>query len=517
MGLALSFFGGMAERGSELIAEEREDQKKFITESLKQAGRERRAKEDEMKKKREEYKAAYEAINTTYGNVGLSEEQKVALVMQPSLLEIALKKMGDPNFNIVEAIKTSPAFKLKEGQTAQQFVDSRTQMPQGVAGGEVPEAFKTGILKRTDDRTARTVAGSLGYKLEDLLPGATATEEVADVPMASIDREALFAPRDGGERLKVLESKILDAAAKDPDSDETISLVAQHASTKAMSQFLNPQQLKKADALEQAWFAVHNAKTPEEKAAANQRYEAMLNYGKSEKEGGKGGLSFSNVNGLFNSTIRNAISLRHPELLKDGTVDLSDPNDPNAPVTYGFAGDANSEAARKVRQTMLSAVKAQYMFHQDSDGRPADIESKRILVSLQVPFDETGRPIFDVGTAPVEEPRAIATKVGEAPAAATPARAAPIPIRPEDGTVQPSMGGNADLERVNTDIAAIRREIAQAQKNAKSIPKKAFDIQMEALNGELRKAEQRRQQLVGGGTTRSDDIESLLNKYAPKN
>lgn len=494
MKLGLAFVGGMAAQANKMIEEEREQQKLLITESLKLAAKERKQRDEEIKKRREQDLAAVDLLNTQYPD--LSKEEKVALATDPTALDDILKNRDNPLFDPKKYIKLKAGFAIPEGKTERQFVEERYAVPQQESVA-VPEAFKTGILSRSDDTYARTVSAALGYRLEDLTGPAPSLP--AELNIATFDRKQLMKPRDFAERVKEQESYIADAVQQyGEDSEQANTAINQLNSLVKLKETLSPEQLKAADVLDRAKLAVLTAETPEEVATAQARYNDLLNRVGDNKE--KSATLPQKIS-LFNKTVSEAIEAKMPTLkLTKGEVNMQP--GPDGLISYQYMG--TSEVAQaNLKKVKFEAIKSMYRHFSDPQGRPISDDVALILTSYQVPIGEDGVPDFSVQVPTQEKPG-----TGKAtPAQATPAQSrAPVTMSdvPEPtvklpsqqqsrSPFKPGMGPSTqaaqkqktpdvlwkeELERLRNDITALDREVAYVKKN--SDPKTA-KMQLEIL------------------------------------
>ncbi len=210
MGFNLSaFIGGAAERGSEIIAEDREQQRNIVAGRLKKAVESKATYQKKIEAEKKAVKETYIALSRTENYNLLTEEQQVAILSSPAIATdfLARVQAGNPfNVNEVYKFKGSSAEKMSTrdyitqyGQEAPATKDMTKQMEglrTGLFGGSMQDADEISAAY------GETTVGLMSYE------GREAPDRA---PMAMFAEGAFAKPMTLEDRLKKAQMDLDDA------------------------------------------------------------------------------------------------------------------------------------------------------------------------------------------------------------------------------------------------------------------------------------------------------------------
>jgi len=157
-----------------------------------------------------------------------------------------------------------------------------------------------------------------------------------------------------------------------------------------MKETLDPDKANWASYVGSLKMAIMNAKTPDEKKAAEKEYDRVLAI---EARGKKEDSKIPTVNtlsNLFSRTAARALTEKYGAEYKE---ELIIETMPDGSSTFKYIG--TDEARRKaVYDYSRSIIKEMAQPYLDRQGKPINTDVATALRSMLIPFDEQGRPIF---------------------------------------------------------------------------------------------------------------------------
>lgn len=448
MGLIKGFAKGTSAR----IDEERAEEKTLIANRLKMAALNKKQREEEAATKKEAAKARLDQVQTLFP--GASLEQQLALISNESMFEIAVeqkKKTGDLNldeFIVVNKDKIPADFK-----TAQDYVNSITARPKGEAKMPDMQTREVFFSKVTpDERQIEAMASQYGSKAADLFAYEDATTPITAPVFGSVNLESLKKKKTIDDRMGEASTSYADAVSQyGKDSAEAAAAKNAYDSLKDMKETLDPDEANWASYVGSLKMAIMNAKTPDEKRAAEKEYDRVLAIeARGKKEDSKIPTANTLAN-LFSRTAARALAEKFGAEYKD---DLIIETMPDGSSTFRYIG--TDEAKRKaVYDYSRSVIKDMVAPYLDKEGRPINTDVATALRSMLIPFDEQGRPIFVSVTPPPAAPGAT-----EKPKVALP---------PGQGAAPPAAPAKTEQERILEKMSKADREAKEwADKNIDS-------------------------------------------------
>jgi len=263
MGFNLSaFIGGAAERGSEMIAEEREQQRNIVAGRLKKAAESKATYQKQVEAEKAALRDTYNTLSQFSSFNDLTKQQQTAILSSSSIANdfVERQKSGNP-FNVDQVYK----FKGDEAtvMSPQEYIDKVGQGQPAADMTQQMQGFGTGRRRRDADEIA-SVYGDTPEGLASF-EGRTVADRA---PMASFAEGAFAKPETLEARLEKARKAFADATT--PEDREAAEDAARSIQA-AMAVGQNPKDLKAyADKLS---MQVMNASTPEAKQAA----QAKLN------------------------------------------------------------------------------------------------------------------------------------------------------------------------------------------------------------------------------------------------
>jgi hypothetical protein len=435
MSVALTgFLTGFAKAGKERIEKEREEEEALISNRLKMAAANKIKREKETDAQKALLTGRYEKV-LPYA-AGLSEQQKLALVSND---EIATQFYNRASKG--ETVDVDKFLKINEDKIPQNFTTVKSYIAQ-ISAAPAPVGAKAvesltdtegffGARLMTPGRVQKT-AQQFGGSAEELLAYEQPQEIEQLDNIARINVDMLRPKKDGDDRLKDAEIAVFDAIDQfGKDSPEVKLAASNYAAIKAVQAELDPTSATFAKMLDRAKMDVANA-APADKKATQDALDYLLSIdqrGKA-KDVDPNKLTLPQQRSLLNAVTTNALAAQYPRY-KD---DIARQTDPITGDVTLVAISSNEQVTAELRNTQLAALKGMYdEYYSTPDGLPKDQQTKQLLSSMGVQFDESGRPIFKVAVpAPAPDPNR-PSRID--PNAATPAaaRTAPAPAAAASG------------------------------------------------------------------------------------
>ena len=391
----------------------------------------------------------------------LNDDERIALATMPNALELYRQAIKDGQRNPETGAVVSLRDVLKVGDKAKgmkyaDFVSSLTAAPQAGPVTFQPQEGLFGVSEDRQRRMMQTMTGTVGMTPEALMAYERPVAVPELTPMGSLDVERLFAKekkiKSLLERLEERRAFVLEyAETYGEDAPQTIAARQLLQEEEDRQETLDPKQIKFAD-------LVNNAQV--------KRVEALRKYGENSpqhkeavknlediqgKEKEAGSLTPDQARKMIVNSGANAVQLQFGT---NPSVAVSTDQFGNKSVEY--RGDPTSDVSKQIRATQLAAIARQVRPYLDASGRPISASVRDALMEAQIPFDNNGRPIFNVPSVPTPpKPAGVDGAQRIAPAAAQPSPVAPQgapAARP--GAVQPSAAPTA----ASAAVAAPRSE-----------------------------------------------------------
>jgi len=439
MSAFVGFVTGFAKGAKERIEKEREDEEALISNRLKMAAANKIKRETETNAQKALLTGRYEKV-LPYA-AGLSEQQKLALVSND---EIATQFYNRASKG--ETVDVDMLLKINEDKIPQNFTTVKNYIAQ-ISAAPAPVDSKTidsltdtegffGARLMTPGRLQKT-AQQFGGSAEELLAYEQPQEIEQLDNIARINVDMLRPKKDGDDRLKDAEIAVFDAIDQfGKDSPEVKLAASNYAAIKAVQAELDPTSATFAKMLDRAKMDVANA-APADKKATQDALDYLLSIdqrGKA-KDVDPNKLTLPQQRSLLNAVTTNALAAQYPRY-KD---DIARQTDPITGDVTLVAISSNEQVTAELRNTQLAALKGMYdEYYSTPDGLPKDQQTKQLLSSMGVQFDESGRPIFKVAVpAPAPDPNK-PSRVD--PNAATPAAARTTPAAAAAASGQTASG-----------------------------------------------------------------------------
>lgn len=415
----------------------------------------------------------------------LNDEERIALATMPNALELYRQAIKDGQRNPETGSVVTLRDVLKVGDKAKgmkyaDFVSSLSAAPQPAAVTFQPQQGLFGTSAERQRRLMETMTGAVGMTPESLMAYERPVAAPEITPMGGIDVEKLFAKekklKSASERLQERESAALEAEeAFGTDDPRTIAAKELFEEERNRQNTLDPKQLKFADMVNDAQvkrveaLRKYGENSPQHKAAVKELEDIQ---GK-EKEAG--GLTPDQARKMIVNAGANAVQLKFGT---NPSVAVSTDQFGNKSVEY--RGDPSAAVSSEIRATQLAAIARQVRPYLDASGRPISASVRDALMEVQVPFDNNGRPVFDVVVPPKPAPEAPAGGAQRVTPPAAPAGAQPSPVAPQVApAVRPGAAAvpaaptaaSAAVPKPRSDQDRIALEWAQATlNNARATP-----------------------------------------------
>jgi hypothetical protein len=427
MSAFVGFVTGFAKGAKERIEKEREDEEALISNRLKMAAANKIKREKETDAQKALLTSRYEKVLPYVA--GLSEQQILGLVSND---EIATQFYNRASKG--ETVDVNTFLKINEDKIPQNFTTVKNLIAQ-ISAAPAPVDSKTidsltdtegffGARLMTPGRLQKT-AQQFGGSAEELLAYEQPQEIEQLDNIARINVDMLRPKKDGDDRLKDAEIAVFDAIDQfGKDSPEVKLAASNYAAIKAVQAELDPTSATFAKMLDRAKMDVANA-APADKKATQDALDYLLSIdqrGKA-KDVDPNKLTLPQQRSLLNAVTTNALAAQYPRY-KD---DIARQTDPITGDVTLVAISSNEQVTAELRNTQLAALKGMYdEYYSTPDGLPKDQQTKQLLSSMGVQFDESGRPIFKVGVpAPAPDPNRPSRVDTPAPARTPAAAAAP--------------------------------------------------------------------------------------------
>jgi len=222
MGFNLSaFIGGAAERGSEMIAEEREQQRNIVAGRLKKAAESKATYQKQVEAEKAALRETYNTLSQFSSFNDLTKQQKTAILSSSSIANdfVERQKSGNP-FNVDQIYK----FKGDEAtvMSPQEYIDKVGQGQPAADMTQQMQGFGTGRRRRDADEIA-SVYGDTPEGLASF-EGRTVADRA---PMASFAEGAFKQVKSMKERLDAATIEYNDAGTPEEKeaAQETIESI----------------------------------------------------------------------------------------------------------------------------------------------------------------------------------------------------------------------------------------------------------------------------------------------------
>ena len=440
MSIALTgFLTGFAEGATERIKREREENEAMIENRLKRAQTNRLLFQKEQDAQKQLYRTRYDSVSA-YMPEGATEEQKLALISSDEIAKqfTELRAKGEEvdlnRFLVMNKDKIPKNF-----SSVQQYIDNISVAPAPVAQEQVDAIRQTrGFLGSRTGANIEKAAGQFGTSAAELLAFEQPRQVERLDNIARMNVDMLRPKKDGDDRLKDAEITVFDAIDKfGKDSPEAKLAASNYAAIKTVQAELDPASATFAKMLDRAKMDVANA-GPADKEAAQAALDYLVSIEKrgTAKDVDPNKLTLPQQRSLLNAAATNALTSQYPRY-KD---DIARQTDPITGDVTLVAISSDEKVAADLRNVQLGALKGMYdEYYSTPDGLPKDQQTKQLLSSMGVQFDESGRPIFKVDVPPTAPDPNKPTRTNPDAARTTPAPAATpaaaAPAAPASGQV----------------------------------------------------------------------------------
>jgi hypothetical protein len=391
-GLMTGFAKGAKERNEK----EREENEAIIQNRLKLAATNRTLRQKEMD-------AQQQLLRTRLGTVSsylpedATEEQKLALISNEEIAKqfVDLRSKGEEvdlnRFLILNKDKVPQNF-----STVQQYIENIAASPAPVPQERIDALRQTrGFMGGRTGVNVEKIAQQFGASASELL----AYEERSGVPMVpqfarmNVNMLRTEKTKDVNTRIKDAQSMYIDALEEfGQDSQEAKVALSRYENLKTLKEVLEPKDVKWADYVGSLKMAIVNAKTPQEREAAQREYNRVLQVERMGKgEEGEGKIPSANtLSNLFGRSGTRAIQERFgnmvgQNIIIDTGVDGSS--------TYRFIG-MDTAGREKVQLEVQEAIRFTALPYLDTEGRPLNRDVEVALRANGVQFDGEGRAVF---------------------------------------------------------------------------------------------------------------------------
>lgn len=412
MSVALTgFMTGFARGAKERVEKEREENEAIIANRLKMAQTNRLLYKKEQEAQKQLYKTRYEQISA-YVPPEATEEQKLALISNEEIAKqfTDMRSKGEEvdlnKFLVVNKDKIPKTF-----STVQQYLDSIDVAPAPVGQDKVDAIRQTeGAFGARVGANVEKIAQQYGASAGELL----AYEEKSGVPVVpqfarmNVGMLKNEKSKDVDTRITQAQSMYLDAREEfGPDSQEAKVAKAQYDNLKLLKNELEPEQVKWADYVGKLKMAIVNAKTPQERAAAQQEYNKVIAIEKQGQSSGDGSSKIPTANtliGILTKAGTRAVTEKFGgDVAKNLIVDTA----PDGITSFRYIG-TDPVARAQVLNTAREAMRYTVQMYLDMNGRPQNRDVEVALRAQGIQFNEAGTPVFDampVPDAPATPPR----------------------------------------------------------------------------------------------------------------
>lgn len=455
MGVALTgFLTGFYKGAKERVDAEREENEALIQNRLKMAQANRLVRQKEVAAQKDVLTGRLASV-AAYLPADATEEQKLALVSNEEIATQfkALRSKGEEvdlnNFLVINKEKIPQNFK-----SVTEYIDSISAAPAPASQEQVDTIRQTtGAFGARVGANVEKIAQQYGASAGELL----AYEEASGVPVvpqfARMNVSILKneKAKDIDTRIKESQSMYLDALDEfGADSQEAKVAKAQYDNLQVLKTELEPESVKWADYVGKLKMAIVNAKTPQERAAAQQEYNKVIaveKQGRDTGEGGGGGKipTANTLSGLLTRAGTRAVTEKFGgDVAKNLIVDTA----PDGGTSFRYIG-TDPVARTQVLNTAKEAMRYAVQPYLDMTGRPLNRDVEVALRTQGVQFNDAGSAVFDampVPAAPAPAPRTPAGGRGTVRSPAPAATSMPRPTTQAEYNAIP-----AGTEYIDTD------------------------------------------------------------------
>lgn len=452
MGVALTgFLTGFYKGAKERVDAEREENEALIQNRLKMAQTNRLVRQKEVAAQKDLLTGRLASVSA-YLPADATEEQKLALVSNE---EIAtqfkeLRSKGEEvdlnKFLVINKEKIPQNFK-----SVTEYIDSISAAPTPVSQEQIDTIRQTtGAFGARTGANVEKIAQQYGASAGELL----AYEQASGVPVvpqfARMDVSVLKneKTKDIDTRIKESQSMYLDALDEfGADSQEAKVAKAQYDNLNLLKTELEPESVKWADYVGKLKMAIVNAKTPQERAAAQQEYNKVIAVEKQGKDSGEGGGKIPTANtlsGLLTKAGTRAVTEKFGgDVAKNLIVDTA----PDGSTSFRYIG-TDPVARAQVLNTAKEAMRYAVQPYLDMTGRPLNRDVEVALRTQGVQFNDAGAAVFDAMPVPAAPAAPARTPAGRGTTRnpATAASGMPRPTTQEEYNALPS-----GTEYIDTD------------------------------------------------------------------
>lgn len=412
MSIALTgFLTGFAKGAKERIDTQREENEAMIQNRLKMAQTNRLLYKKEQDAQKQLLNDRLSTVSS-YLPEGATEEQKLALISNEEIAKqfVDLRSKGEEvdlnKFIVVNKDKIPANF-----STVQNYIDTISAAPAPVSQEQIDTIRQTrGALGARVGANVEKLAQQYGVSAGELLAyeeksGVPVVPQFARMNVSILKNEKA---KDVDTRIKEAQSMYLDALDEfGADSQEAKVAKAQYDNLQVLKTELEPETVKWADYVGKLKLAIVNAKTPQERAAAQQEYNKVIAIEKQGQSSGEGGGKIPTANtlsGLLTKAGTRAVTEKFGgDVAKNLIVDTA----PDGSTSFRYIG-TDPTARAQVLNTAKEAMRYAVQPYLDMTGRPLNRDVEVALRTQGIQFNDAGAAVFDampVPAAPAAPPR----------------------------------------------------------------------------------------------------------------
>ena len=404
MSIALTgFLTGFAKGAKERIDTQREENEAMIQNRLKMAQTNRLLYKKEQDAQKQLLNDRLSTVSS-YLPEGATEEQKLALISNEEIAKqfVDLRSKGEEvdlnKFIVVNKDKIPANF-----STVQNYIDTISAAPAPVSQEQIDTIRQTrGALGARVGANVEKLAQQYGVSAGELLAyeeksGVPVVPQFARMNVSILKNEKA---KDVDTRIKEAQSMYLDALDEfGADSQEAKVAKAQYDNLQVLKTELEPETVKWADYVGKLKLAIVNAKTPQERAAAQQEYNKVIAIEKQGQSSGEGGGKIPTANtlsGLLTKAGTRAVTEKFGgDVAKNLIVDTA----PDGSTSFRYIG-TDPTARAQVLNTAKEAMRYAVQPYLDMTGRPLNRDVEVALRTQGVQFNEAGAAVFNAEQVP---------------------------------------------------------------------------------------------------------------------
>ena len=404
MSIALTgFLTGFAKGAKERIDTQRQENEAMIQNRLKMAQTNRLLYKKEQDAQKQLLNDRLSTVSS-YLPEGATEEQKLALISNEEIAKqfVDLRSKGEEvdlnKFIVVNKDKIPANF-----STVQNYIDTISAAPAPVSQEQIDTIRQTrGALGARVGANVEKLAQQYGVSAGELLAyeeksGVPVVPQFARMNVSILKNEKA---KDVDTRIKEAQSMYLDALDEfGADSQEAKVAKAQYDNLQVLKTELEPETVKWADYVGKLKLAIVNAKTPQERAAAQQEYNKVIAIEKQGQSSGEGGGKIPTANtlsGLLTKAGTRAVTEKFGgDVAKNLIVDTA----PDGSTSFRYIG-TDPTARAQVLNTAKEAMRYAVQPYLDMTGRPLNRDVEVALRTQGIQFNDAGAAVFDAMPVP---------------------------------------------------------------------------------------------------------------------